>query len=80
MRVDYVGKSIDYKYRIAEISCKEKELDKLEEISKIMLKEFSYRIDIVTDGYALCLVDDYDDYKNFMSCWKESKKILKERK
>lgn len=73
MRVHYKGISSEYNYRIAEIGYDDKEETLLAEVAELMMS-YGWKIDIVGSGYALCEVDDYDDYKEFMEDWKKSKK------
>jgi len=40
------------------------------------MKVKGWSIDIVTDGYAQCEVDDKDDYRSFMEDWKKVKKSV----
>ena len=75
LRVDYKGMDIDLDYRIAEISFTEDELEKVEYMTKVM-KIKGWKIDVVTDGYAQCEVEDKEDYKSFMEDWKEVKKSV----
>lgn len=80
MRVNYKGKSICFKWRLAEICYdEEKEIAKVEEIVYIMKKQFGWNIDIVADGYSQCQIEDFEDYKSFMEDFKETKKILKKK-
>jgi hypothetical protein len=73
LRVDYKGTDEFSNYRLAEISFTEDEMEKVEYIAKVM-KVKGWNIDIVTDGYAQCEVEDKDDYRSFMEDWKEVKK------
>ena len=73
LRVDYKGMNMDLDYRLAEISFTEDEIEKVEYIAKVM-KIKGWKIDIVTDGYAQCEVEDKEDYKSFIEDWKEVKK------
>lgn len=75
MRVTYKGEDPHFKYRIAEINYdEEKEFKKLEELAHIMKTSFGWKIDFVTDGYALCSVDDYEAYRDFMNDWHRAKR------
>lgn len=75
MTVNYKGIDTDFNYRLAEINFDDGEYEKLEYISKVM-KIKGWNIDIVTDGYAQCEVDDKEDYRSFMKDWNEVKKSV----
>jgi hypothetical protein len=73
MTVNYKGMDSDFDYRLAEINFDDGEYKELDYITKVM-KIKGWNIDIVTDRYAQCEVDDKKDYKEFMKDWKEVKK------
>ena len=75
MRVNYKGIDPHFNYRLAEICFDESKLDVMNRIAFLMRIK-GWNIDIVTECYAQCEVDDYDDYKSFMEDWKESKKCI----
>lgn len=75
MRVNYKGMDADYNYRVAEIAFEEEKLNVMERIAFLM-RIHSWNIDIVTDGYAMCEVNDIDEYKEFMKDWKACKKCI----
>lgn len=75
MTVNYKGVDSEFNYRIAEINFSEKEERKMERIASLMYIK-GWWIDIVTDGYALCELDNYSQYKDFMRDWKVSKKCI----
>lgn len=75
MRVDYKGIDADYDYRVAEISFNDAEADKVERIVFAMSVR-GWDIDIVTDGYAVCEVDSYQEYREFMQDWKECRRVI----
>ena len=80
MRVNYKGINKDEDYnRLAEIAFDdedEKETALFNRTAKLMeIKGWS--IDRVADGYAQCVVDDYESYKAFMEDWKECKRCIK---
>ena len=76
MVVNYKGFSKDYDYRMAEINFDEdKELAKMERIIKVMEIQ-GYEINIPVEGYALCEVENKDDYKSFMYEFKKAKKAV----
>lgn len=78
MIVNYKGATEDSNfYRLAEIGFdEEKELALLERMAKV-LEIKGWTIDIPTDGYACCEVDNYDEYKDFVRDYKEVKKSIK---
>ena len=75
MMTNYKGIDKDFNYRIAEINFNENEEKKLERIAFIMNIK-GWQIDIVTNGYALCEIDNFEEYKNFMKDWKECKRTI----
>ena len=77
MKVNYKGMDSEYNYRTAEITYDEKEFTFFERTSFLMRIK-GWAIDSVCDGYALCEVDDREQYKAFMEDWKESKKCIKD--
>ncbi len=76
MRVNYKGMDAGYKYRIAEISFDRSEQKLYEKIEKVMAIN-GYNLEQITDDYALCSVDDYSEYKQFVKRYKEVKKSAK---
>lgn len=75
MMTNYKGINKDFNYRIAEINFNENEEKKLERIAFIMNIK-GWQIDIVTNGYALCEIDSFEEYKDFMKDWKECKRTI----
>ena len=78
MRADYQGEfevKGGRKYRLAEISFDPSEWTKLERIVKLMGIK-GWQIDIVTDGYASCIIEDRREYDLFMEDWKASKRCI----
>lgn len=76
MQVNYKGISEDYNYRVAEINFTDSEAKTLERIITVMnIKGWS--IDTVTDGYAVCKIDDKTEYNSFIKDWKECKISVK---
>ena len=77
MTVNYKGAEKNLR-RLAEISFDdEKETTLFERTAKLMEIK-GYSIDLVADGYAQCVVEDREDYKEFMAKWKEAKKCIKD--
>lgn len=82
MRVSYKGQDQDFRYRVAEIAYDDyddKEQTLLENTAELM-KDRGWNINICGCGYASCEVDDIDDFRSFMSDWKECKRIARNRK
>lgn len=76
MRVSYKGADKDYNYRVAEICFDEEnenEVKTMNNIVYLMKIKGGYDIEIVTDGYACCEVDDREDYEEFVRLYKEIK-------
>lgn len=77
MKVNYKGRDNDFNYRVAEIYFDdEKESELMDKISFDMNKK-GYEIDIVTNGYAVCEVEDKDEYSQFVKEYKVSKRLCK---
>ena len=77
MRVNYKGAEENLR-RLAEISFDdEKETTLFERTAKLMEIK-GYSIDLLADGYAQCVVEDRDDYNEFMAKFKSAKKCIKE--
>ena len=73
MVVKYVGKQ-QYRNRLAEMSCRE---DELERFNKV-IEELRKRGWDITDGvpcWAACVVYDMVEYSEFVEDWKEAKRI-----
>lgn len=76
MRVNYKGMDSEYNYRMAEISYTEKEENLMKRIEKVM-NIHGWNLNIITDGYASCEVNDRDEYNEFVSDYKDVKKSVK---
>ena len=76
MRVNYKGIDSEYNYRMAEISYTEKEENLMKRIEKVM-NIHGWNLNIITDGYASCEVNDRDEYNEFVSDYKDVKKSVK---
>lgn len=76
MRVSYKGCGQDFNFRLAEISFTENELSTMERIEKVMNNN-GWDLNIITDGYASCKVDDYAEYTEFVKDYKNTKKSVK---
>ena len=75
MRVGYKGVSLGFTHRLAEISFDVSEFKKVERIACAM-KIKGWKVDIVTDEFALCEVDDKEAYNMFMRDWKDCKRVI----
>ena len=75
MVLSYKGRDPQYNYRIAEITFKESEMPKMEKLQQVMA-DLGWDIDIVTEDYAICEVDDIEAYNMFKEDWKQAKKGL----
>lgn len=77
MRINYKGADKDFNYRLAEICFddeNEKEVHTMNDIVYLMKMKGGYDIEIVTNGYACCVVEDRDEYEAFVELYKEIKK------
>lgn len=75
MRVNYKGMDSEYNYRMAEISYTEKEENLMKRIEKVM-NIHGWNLNIITDGYASCEVNDKDEYNDFVRDYKDVKKSV----
>ena len=73
VRDQWSGRKIEY--RLAEVMFNEDEMPKVERVIFLMRIK-GWEIDLVTDGYAQCVVEDRDEFKAFMADWKESKRCI----
>lgn len=76
MNINYKGMDANYKYRVVEINfdnTSQKLYDKIEKVMNIK----GWKLTQVTDGYALCEIDSYEEYKEFVRDYKEVKKSAK---
>lgn len=80
MTVSYKGlikAAKNLEYRLAEIEFDQKEFRKVERIANLMRIK-GWEIQLVTEDYAQCEVEDRNEYRDFMRDWKESKKCITE--
>lgn len=79
MTVTYKGMEKDvFEYRVAEINFnEEKELNIVERVVSFMEKVKGYEIDVITEGYAVCEVEDRNEFKMFAKEWREAVKMIK---
>lgn len=77
MRVNYKGIDKEYNYRVAEICFDdEKESKFYERLEKVMrIKDWD--LNLVTECYAQCEVENISEYKEFVKDYKEIKKSIK---
>lgn len=77
MRVCYKGMNKNYNYRIAEINFdKEKEqilYDRIEQVMNIK----GWNLCNAIEGWSVCEVDNFNEYKDFVKDYKEVKKSVK---
>lgn len=79
MRINYIGMSDNFNYRIAEITWKdydEKENILAERIADFMDKVHGYNMVISCKGYASIEVENFQQYKEIVSIYKEAKKMF----
>lgn len=77
MTVNYKGMDAKFEYRIAEISFdEEKEERDYERLEKVMRIK-GWDLNLVTNGYALCEVENMSEYKLFVADYKEVKKSIR---
>lgn len=78
MTVTYKGMTKDFDYRIAEINFdEENETEIVGRAIFFMERVKGYKIDVVTDCYAVCEVEDRDEFKMFSKEWREAVKMIK---
>lgn len=77
MTVNYKGMDSKFEYRLAEINFDEgkeqKTYDRLEQVMRIK----GWDLNLVTDGYASCEVENMSEYKNFVKDYKSVKKSIR---
>ena len=81
MRVTYKGRSKDYDYRVAEVTFDDeskKEQTIVERAIFFLERIKGYRIDVPVPGYAICEVEDMDEFKMFSKDWREAVKMIKD--
>lgn len=78
MTVTYKGMTSDYPYRVAEINFNEEtETTLVNRVVFFMEKVKGYQVDIATSGYALCEVEDKQEFITFSREWREAVKMIK---
>ena len=76
MTVNYKGTDKEFAYRVAEIGFEEREQKLYSKIEQMMNIK-GWKLNQVTDGYALCEVENKEEYKDFAKDYKEVKKSAK---
>lgn len=75
--VNYKGMDEGFDYRLAEINFdEEKEMKDYERLEKVMIIK-GWGLNLVTDGYASCEIENMSEYKQFVSDYKEVKKSIR---
>lgn len=78
MRINYKGLFRDKtkeEHRLAEITFVESEERDYERMAQVMGIK-GWDMQLVTDGYALCEVEDHEEYKTLLVDWKAVKKSI----
>lgn len=77
MTVNYKGVDAEFEYRLAEINFDEEKeqkfYDRLEQVMRIK----GWDLNLVTDGYASCEVENMTEYKEFVADYKSVKKSIR---
>lgn len=77
MTVNYKGMDKGFDYRLAEINFdEEKEMKDYERLEKVMRIK-GWDLNLVTDGYASCEIENMFEYKQFVAVYKEVKKSIR---
>lgn len=76
MTVNYKGADRDFNYRLAEISYNENETRLMQRMEQV-LNIRGWNVNIITDGYASSVVEDREEYAEFVKDYKEVKKSVK---
>ena len=77
MTVTYKGMDKEFNYRVAEINFDEdKEFEIVERVAFFMNKVKGYTVDIVTESYAMCEVENLDEFKDFAREWRAGVKMM----
>ena len=78
MKVTYKGMKKDFEYRVAEINFnEEEEIELFDRVVFLMEKVKGYEVEVVTEGYAVCKVEDKNEFKMFAKEWREAVKMIK---
>ena len=77
MTINYKGSEKDFPWRLAEISFSEDEWELANRMEKLFHIKGWTNFEVVTDGYAACTVEDFEQYKDFVTDYKAVKKCIK---
>lgn len=78
MRINYKGTFEDKarrEHRLAEINFEAKEERAYERVAQV-LNIHGWKVELVTDGFAMCEVADHEEYKAFVKDYKAVKKSV----
>lgn len=76
MTVNYKGMDKELPWRMAEVNFSDDEWELICRMEKLFLIK-GWDFEVVTDGYAACKVNDFDEYKTFVKEYKEVKRMFK---
>lgn len=77
MTVNYKGMDAGFEYRLAEINFDEEKEQKFYNRLEQVMRIKGWDLNLVTDGYASCEVENISEYKQFVSDYKEVKKSIR---
>lgn len=77
MTVNYKGMDTGFKYRLAEINFDEEKEQKFYNRLEQVMRIKGWNLNLVTEGYASCEVENISEYKQFVSDYKEVKKSIR---
>ena len=77
MTVNYKGMDAGFEYRLAEINFDEEQEQKFYNRLEQVMRIKGWDLNLVTDGYASCEVENISEYKQFVSDYKEVKKSIR---
>ena len=77
MTVNYKGMDAGFEYRLAEINFDEEKEQKIYNRLEQVMRIKGWDLNLVTDGYASCEVENISEYKQFVSDYKEVKRSIR---
>ena len=77
MTVNYKGMDAGFEYRLAEINFDEEQEQKFYNRLEQVMRIKGWNLNLVTEGYASCEVENISEYKQFVSDYKEVKKSIR---
>ena len=77
MTVNYKGMDTGFEYRLAEINFDEEKEQKFYNRLEQVMRIKGWDLNLVTDGYASCEVENISEYQQFVSDYKEVKKSIR---